>query len=235
MSFGAPESLTTTLQIISAWSSTIAFAILFKRIFPGSTLRRFVREKFATRVRVSVVGFLVGVQVAIITIVVILLTYADDGSELAMSFPGTGLLLVAFLNDLIRGPLGEELGWRGYALNELQSRHAPLKSALVVGVLWGFWHTPIWVASGYTGLDLVAYILLFLIGIVSFSVRSTLFYNLNRNLIVPIIAHQLFNFLLVLVAGDQLHVLSYVMPIYCLVALAAIVINPGEALYRKRL
>ncbi|HWQ19678.1 MAG TPA: CPBP family intramembrane glutamic endopeptidase, partial [Methanotrichaceae archaeon] len=37
----------------------------------------------------------------------------------------------------------EELGWRGYALDRLQSRWSALVSSLILGILWAFWHTPL--------------------------------------------------------------------------------------------
>ena len=37
---------------------------------------------------------------------------------------------------------GEEMGWRGYVLPRLQAVRGPLTSALIVGVIWGFWHLP---------------------------------------------------------------------------------------------
>jgi membrane protease YdiL (CAAX protease family) len=37
----------------------------------------------------------------------------------------------------------EELGWRGYALDRLQSRYTALVSSLILGTLWAFWHTPL--------------------------------------------------------------------------------------------
>ena len=38
---------------------------------------------------------------------------------------------------------GEEPGWRGFALTRMQQKHSPLTSALVVGLLHGLWHLPI--------------------------------------------------------------------------------------------
>jgi len=109
----------------------------------------------------------------------------------------------------------------------------PLKSALIVGVLWGLWHTPLWFAPGYTGVNLIKYIVLFMIGIISFSIIVTLFYNLNNNLLIPIISHQIFNFSLVIILGDLLDILVYVMLSYFVVAMILIVINPKKVLYKN--
>jgi membrane protease YdiL (CAAX protease family) len=40
------------------------------------------------------------------------------------------------------GPLGEEIGWRGFALPRLQARFGPLGGTLLLGILWVFWHLP---------------------------------------------------------------------------------------------
>ena len=55
------------------------------------------------------------------------------------------LVLVAairFVNPL-DGPLGEEPGWRGYALPQLQARRTPRASGLVLGVFAALWHLPL--------------------------------------------------------------------------------------------
>jgi CAAX protease family protein len=49
-------------------------------------------------------------------------------------------ILPFFLVDFISN--GEEIGWRGYVLPRLQAKYGALTSALIVGVIWGFWHLP---------------------------------------------------------------------------------------------
>lgn len=47
-------------------------------------------------------------------------------------------------SGLYAGPLGEELGWRGFLLPEFQKRYSNLKSAIFIGFIWFFWHIPLW-------------------------------------------------------------------------------------------
>jgi membrane protease YdiL (CAAX protease family) len=46
------------------------------------------------------------------------------------------------------GPLGEELGWRGYALPRLLERASPLMAGLILGLIWTAWHVPAFLFSG---------------------------------------------------------------------------------------
>ena len=43
--------------------------------------------------------------------------------------------------------LGEEVGWRGFALPHPQNDHRALTAALVLGPIWGFWHLPLWLTD----------------------------------------------------------------------------------------
>lgn len=49
-------------------------------------------------------------------------------------------LPIALLLALPFGPLGEELGWRGFLLPQLLRRHGVVVSTLIVATLWTVWH-----------------------------------------------------------------------------------------------
>lgn len=65
------------------------------------------------------------------------------------------LILVLFLvSTLLFGPLPEEIGWRGYGLESLQTKYSALQSSLIVGFFWIIWHIPLFLTkdSGFAAL-----------------------------------------------------------------------------------
>ena len=62
--------------------------------------------------------------------------------QLAEGFSfSTGFVPVLLLLLLAAG--FEELGWRGYAFDSLQSRHTYFKASVIFSVLWSLWHFPL--------------------------------------------------------------------------------------------
>ncbi len=66
---------------------------------------------------------------------------------LAVLGPEAAALLPFVVVFAFPNALGEELGWRGFALPKLQARHSALTASIVLGLFWGFWHIPAWIAQ----------------------------------------------------------------------------------------
>jgi membrane protease YdiL (CAAX protease family) len=65
----------------------------------------------------------------------------------AVAWSQLALVFAIRVVDPTEGPIGEEPGFRGYALPQLQARRSPLASAMVLAVFVAFWHLPL-VATG---------------------------------------------------------------------------------------
>ena len=221
-----PKLIQYILPVICSWAPTFVLLIFFKKLLPDMKLKIFLKQQFCTKVNISNLLLIFGIQTVIFLITAALIAKVNGTILFSTLTPSISFIAITFFDHLIRGPIGEELGWRGYALNKLQKKHSPLLSAIIVGVVWGFWHTPLWfLTSGYTGLNLVLYIVLFMITIISSSVIITFFYNNNKNIIVAMMIHQLMNFYAALSSRGVLEVFQYIAPLYFIFALILVIVN----------
>lgn len=219
-SLGSPNYLVAPVQVAMAWTPTVAFAIIHRKVDPGRSLWRYIADLFATRIRMQ--PLLAAILIPVGATMVVWIGYSlVSGKALFdlvadLSVPA---ILVMFADSLIRGPLGEELGWRGYLQIELNKRFSLLGSSLIVGVIWGLWHLPLWFVSGFQGVDLLLYIVFFMVGLVSFSVIIGYVYDRGGNLLYAILLHQMLNFTGRLLEIDELVVLGGSSAVYVIVAL----------------
>lgn len=171
ISTGGPDWIVVLIQVAMAWTPTVAYAVVHRKVHPGTSFFRFVALDFSARIRMVPLLASIMIPVAVITLIAIGYSTATGTAPADLLIglsPGAFALL--FLTNVIRGPLGEELGWRGYLLGEFQTRHSLISSSLIVGVIWGLWHLPLWLVSGYQGINLLLYSLFFFFSIVAFSV-----------------------------------------------------------------
>lgn len=112
-------------------------------------------------------------------------------SEATFPFSSISSFLVALVLIAIKGPI-EEFGWRGLALPLLQRKMAPVWAALLIGVIWGLWHTPAFLLSGT---EQSAWSFLpFFTGTIALSVIVTPLFNASRG---SIFLPALFHFMLI--------------------------------------
>jgi membrane protease YdiL (CAAX protease family) len=123
------------------------------------------------------------------------------GATPLKEFNTTSLFLLLLVYLLITGPLGEELGWRGFALPRLLQRFNPFVASLVLGLIWGVWHLPSFFLSGMVqsnGLSLPV----FIFGSVCMSFLATwLFQHTNGSVLIVILLHYMMNFSLVILGA----------------------------------
>jgi CAAX protease family protein len=94
-------------------------------------------------------------------------------------------LPMAFIIQIFSSSLGEELGWRGFALPRLQSRRSALLSAIIIGAIWGLWHIPrMWTPGQAFDYANFAW---FLIGITLDSILYAWIFNNTRGSLVPVV------------------------------------------------
>jgi membrane protease YdiL (CAAX protease family) len=87
--------------------------------------------------RVGVVWYVLAVGVPLLVAVVAQLLHSmtvGGPVGVTVSTPVPLMLLLALL------VVGEEIGWRGFALPRLQARYRGLTASLVLGSLWACWH-----------------------------------------------------------------------------------------------
>lgn len=162
------ESSRTWLRF-SRWLPTIVAVVFIlyagkkaiRTAMPGLTVRK---EQW---------GWLVA-SVAFFGVLALIASFANFAlvhPELSGSLSSVPLNAVAML---IFWSIGEELGWRGYALPRLMKQVGPVWASLVIGIAWWLWHTPGWLVGFGAPTD-ISY-LAFGVWVVSSSFVFTYFY-----------------------------------------------------------
>jgi uncharacterized protein len=136
------------------------------------------------------------------------------GSHPLKDISTPALLLALLFNLLVTGPLGEELGWRGFALPRLLQRFSPFKASLILGAIWGIWHLPSFYVSAMVQAEIS--LPLFLLNALCLSfLASWLFMNTGGSVLITVLLHYMVNFCV--------SVLGVPLPAFTALMLAAVI------------
>jgi membrane protease YdiL (CAAX protease family) len=106
--------------------------------------------------------------------------------------PPIVLAIPYFFLMLIIGGGQEEFGWRGYALDPLQEKFGTIPASLLIGLIWGLWHLPLWImpGDGHSSYPYIAFVIM----TTSISLVYSWLYNASgKMLIVTLFLHAMSN------------------------------------------
>ena len=96
-------------------------------------------------------------------------------------------VILWYLAVLLGGGGLEEPGWRGFALPFLQKRYSPLRSSLILAVIWAFWHWPMFWLGYYGGGPLGVFF--YVLGVIPIALLLTAVFNLTKGSIPVAMLH----------------------------------------------
>ncbi len=145
-------AVATVLHLLGFGPTLAALILVYRTEDPG-----FIRDYWRRIIDIKRLG---GFWLAVTLLLMPLLTVIP--ALIDRWFGGPGLqpeLAEQFLNQplwilpltlflLFFGPIPEEMGWRGYALDGLLNRHSALSASLIIGAFWACWHLPLFFIEG---------------------------------------------------------------------------------------
>lgn len=123
---------------------------------PQKTRRKFLKSLFKQRINWKILVFVTVIQLSIVFVSLYLVAFQIGISMLELLNLSVSTLFYGFFISLITGATGEEAAWRGYLFPIMVKKSGVIKGSILLGLIWAFWHAPLWFASsGFAGLNLV--------------------------------------------------------------------------------
>lgn len=142
------DKKTLMLFLLGAYAPSIVALLLTFYLEGKAGVKNLLKRLVMWRVGFSWTLLALVIGPIIYTLAVVL--YAGSGGFLGAV--NVGLLPwipVVFLFSVLLGPLAEELGWRGFVLPCLDAKNKFISSSVIIGLIWGAWHIPLfWAVIG---------------------------------------------------------------------------------------
>ncbi len=143
-----------------------------------------------------------------------------------------GLIVMLLALNLFLGPLGEEMGWRGFLQPSFEERLGWLPATLAVSAIWAIWHAPLWaIASPQSEIPF----LIFTVHVIAYGLLMASAQSLAPHSLVPaVLLHLLFNVtaavaLISNIAGTERWYIATAFPyLACAIVVAILVRNLSQ-------
>jgi hypothetical protein len=158
-------------------AALIVAAIYYGKIGVKELLGRYLRW----RIGWGPLTFALIFPVAVTVLAAVVNIAAGAARPVLTQFAAWPELVPKFIFILLFVGVGEETGWRGFALPELQKRLSPVLASLVLGAIWAAWHIPLF------GVEFApAVIPWFVLSVFAGAVMATWLFNAARGSLLPL-------------------------------------------------
>lgn len=121
--------------IVTAWS--------------GHSLAAWIRHVWRWRVPLRWWIYALGLPALLYAVVALTLQVVGSPVDWSLAVDRLPAYLSTFVFVLFLGGGLEEPGWRGFGLPVLQERFSPLLATVILGLVWGVWHVPVYGPAGF--------------------------------------------------------------------------------------
>jgi len=145
--FQVDQGLTSLLALLGTLGPALAASLVTLRMGGRSAVKELWGQIGRWRVKWTWYAAAVLVLPALIFVVAWIfgLLYPEAALPYQNLSPSSFLVTIIILMVSV---IGEEVGWRGFALPQMQKRMSALKTSLILGTIHTIWHLPFWTALG---------------------------------------------------------------------------------------
>lgn len=180
------------IAILGSWSpNLVAFFVIAFVIKQKGGIKALLRRW--TMWKVSLWWYIAAFSPIAVSLLAALLYFKFEPQAAATTeFPGVPFLVGFLIISLVTGAMGEELGWRGFALPWLQTRFNALGASLILGVIWGLWHLPLWFTG--MGWEETSFWIFAWVGIAMTVILTWICNSTRGNMLLVTLFHMSYNF-----------------------------------------
>ena len=186
-----PDVVTILLFFLSPYLGPMLGAVIVTRITEGGAGVRKLLKRIV-QWRVGVVWYLAAIFIMLL-IWLAGFSILYNGAPLRELMANPVLLGASFLQSILIGifipSLGEEVGWRGFALPRLQIQYGPVLGSLILGSLHAAWHLPALMTLFMGPLKAEEYLPFMLTAVAGTFVYTWVFNNARGSILIAILMH----------------------------------------------
>lgn len=170
-------------------------SFLLTGIFYGKTgLKKLLKKGFRIKYDRKVLFFIFGLPLVITFSGFIFSLFINSNLYTESQFLTNPLSVfpLFFIMIFTGGPLGEEFGWRGFALEKLQTKFNAFNSSLILGLVQSFWYLPLFFIIGSTQ----SYIPIWEFGVLTTTtsfIYTWIYKNSDRSVLAVLLYHNMGN------------------------------------------